>query len=100
MNNPQIESLIRAILLVLGTVLTNMGWTTNDQWNTVVTLAMQIIGPTLMLAPIIWSMFAHSRQGTLRSAAKLPEVDKIVVTSPKLAEDTPSEKVVAANGSG
>lgn len=93
-NLDQILSLLRAVLAILGTVLTTNGTISSSLWQ-------QITGVILMAAPIVWSMFVHSDTGKLNAVAAMPEVEKIVVApttadtaAGTAAADTSKPKVV------
>lgn len=65
-NTSQLLSLLRAILQVVGTILVSHGTLgiTGAMWE-------QISGGVLVIAPVIWSMYAHT------DAAKIAEVVKL-----------------------
>jgi hypothetical protein len=48
----------------------------------------------VMMVPIIWGLFKHSKSQIIASAAKLSDVDKIVTDS-ATAISIPSPKVVS-----
>jgi hypothetical protein len=71
-NLDQVTALLRALLAVIGTVLTTNGTVSSSLWQ-------QITGVIILAIPVIWSMFVHSDTGKLNAVAAMPEVAKIVV---------------------
>jgi hypothetical protein len=70
MNTQQVQSLVRAILVMAGTWIVNKGITDSATWTTV---AGFIVG----LVPLIWSYFRHAQApGSLPSEPILPIVNK------------------------
>lgn len=62
MNQDQVLSLVRAALLIAGSFLVSSGRFSASDWE-------NISGAVLMLAPIIWSMFAHAPSKSTREMA-------------------------------
>lgn len=93
----QATSLARTLSKIAGTVLVTYGITTAEKWDTLAGALTQIGGLLLVVMPIIVDMFNHSKTGTIKSAAALPEVQS-VITTPKLADAIPSDKVRSERG--
>jgi len=74
MNNAQLLSLLRTLLQIAGTAVVAHGTLgiNGAMWE-------QISGAIIMLAPIIWSMFAHTDTAQLKAVEAMPDVKKIVV---------------------
>ncbi len=74
MNNAQFLSLLRTVLQIVGTGLVSHGTLgiNGAMWE-------QISGAIIMLAPIVWSMFAHTDTAQLKAVEAMPDVKKIVV---------------------
>lgn len=94
-NLDQVMALVRAVLAIVGTVLTTHGTVNETMWQ-------QIVGVVVILVPLVWSMFVHSDGGKLAAVAAMPEVAKIVVkpaapdtAAAEAAADTSKPKVVA-----
>ena len=73
-NTEQLMSLLRAVLQIMGTALVAHGTLGINA-----ALWEQISGGVLMLAPVIWGMFAHTDAAKIASVAAMPDVEKIVV---------------------
>ena len=84
-NNAQLLSLLRTVLQIAGTAIVAHGTLgiNGAMWE-------QISGGILMLAPIIWSMFAHTDSAALATVEAMPDVAKIVPVS------NPGDGVAAA----
>ena len=54
MNAQQIQSLVRAILVMVGTYLVNKGITDTATWTTVMGFIVGIV-------PLVWSYFRHAQ---------------------------------------
>ncbi len=74
MNNAQLLSLLRTLLQIAGTTIVAHGTLgiNGAMWE-------QISGAIVMIAPIIWSMFAHTDTAQLKAVEAMPDVKKIVV---------------------
>ncbi len=73
-NSDQLLSLLRTLLQIAGTAIVAHGTLgiNGAMWE-------QISGGILMLAPIVWSMFAHTDSAKIAAVAAMPDVEKIVV---------------------
>jgi hypothetical protein len=80
-NNEQLMSLLRTLLQIAGTAIVAHGTLgiNGAMWE-------QISGAVIMIAPIVWSMFAHTDAASIAKVAAMPDVEKIVV-QPKAADD-------------
>jgi hypothetical protein len=83
----QATSVARNLLQIVGTLLMAYGLTNEGAWQS-------ISGAVVMMVPIIWGLFKHSKSQIIASAAKLSDVDKIVTDS-ATAISIPSPKVVS-----
>ena len=74
MNSDQLLSLLRTLLQIAGTALVSHGTLgiTGAMWE-------QISGAVIMIAPMIWGMYAHTDAAKIASVAAMPDVEKIVV---------------------
>lgn len=74
MNTDQMLSLLRTVLQIAGTAIVAHGTLgiNGAMWE-------QISGAVLLLAPIIWSMYAHTDAANIAKVAAMPDVEKIVV---------------------
>ena len=99
MNSDQLMSVVRAALQIVGTFLTTYGLITAEQWQ-------PMLGGLMMIIPVIWGIYVHSKWYTVKAAARLPEVSKVEVHPThegielrKAAGSTPDARVVVADGS-
>jgi hypothetical protein len=99
MNSNQLLSVARDVLQIIGTFLATYGVLTNEQWQ-------PMAGAIIMIIPVVWGIYVHSKTSTLQAAARLPEVAKIEVHPThegmelrKAAGSTPDARVVVADGS-
>lgn len=90
MTHDQWMGIIRQILPMIGGLMVALGWMTTDQMNSLVQVIMQIAGPIVTIAGVIWAAIANSKKSILQSAAQMPEVEKIVVNDKPLAESLPA----------
>ena len=74
MNSDQAMSLLRTLLQVAGTAIVSHGFLgiNGTMWE-------QLSGGALMIAPVIWSMFAHTDAAKIASVTAMPDVAQIVV---------------------
>jgi hypothetical protein len=72
-NTDQILSLVRAILVIVGTILTTKGIVGTADWTT-------YSGAIITIVPIVWSMFVHTDSAKLAAVEAMPDVAKIIVT--------------------
>lgn len=89
MNNEQIMSFIRQILLALGGGLVTKGYIDNGTLTA-------IVGGLMALGTAVWGLYVRRANGLIASAATVPTVQKIV-TDDKTASVVPSDKVVSGN---
>lgn len=92
MNMDQVWSLIRAALLSLGSSLVANGYVDSNQLN-------MAVGAIVGLLTVAWGVYTHTKASKLAAAAKIPEVQQIVVTSQKTA-DAQGAKVVTPAEAG
>lgn len=78
--NEQIVAVIKSLLISLGTtLLVQRGWIDSDTLQ-------KAVGAVVLLASVGWAVYARRKSGIINSAAKLPEVQQVVVTDPALVE--------------
>ena len=73
-NTDQMLALLRTILQIAGTAIVAHGTLgiNGAMWE-------QISGAIMIIAPTIWSMYAHTDASKIASVAAMPDVEKIVV---------------------
>jgi hypothetical protein len=87
MNNTQLMSLLRTFLQMVGTFVTShslLGVETAKWWEL-------IAGIIIMVAPTIWSMYAHTDTAMIENVTAMPDVAKIIPT----ARANPESAIVA-----
>lgn len=67
-------SLLRTALQMLGTYLVARGVLGADGAN----LWQLITGIVMMVAPTVWSMFAHSESSQIKNVAEMKDVERVV----------------------
>ena len=74
MNSDQAMSLLRTLLQIAGTSIVAHGTLgiNGTMWE-------QISGAVIMVAPVVWSMFAHTDTAKIASVTAMPDVAQIVV---------------------
>jgi|ERR1039458_83369 hypothetical protein len=74
MNQDQMLSLLRTVLQIVGTIVVSHGTLdiNGALWE-------QISGVILVIAPTIWSMYAHTDSAKIATVAAMPDVKQIVV---------------------
>ena len=82
MNQDQMLSLLRTILQIIGTSIVAHGTMgiNGAMWE-------QISGVVIILAPTVWSMYAHTDTAKLKAVEAMPAVTKITV-APTTADAT------------
>jgi hypothetical protein len=71
-NQQQVMSLLRSALSIVGTVMTLLGYGSDEQW-------VAISGVAVMIGPAIWGVFVHTQANAVATAAAIPEVERIEV---------------------
>ncbi len=71
-NKEQSFSIIRAVLVAIGSILGTLGYVSEGTWQV-------IMGLGLAIAPLIWGIFVHTQANAVAVAAAVPEVSKIEV---------------------
>jgi hypothetical protein len=90
MNQEQVTSIIRQLLLTIGGGLVTKGYLDDG------TLQL-VIGAIMAVGAAAWALYTRRNAGLIESAAGVPKVHKIV-TDPTTAAAIPSAKVVGPNG--
>jgi len=94
MNQDQILSIVRSLLVMFGTSLVTKGFMNSDQLNTVVGVLLPVIGALMTAAPVVWGIWRNTHKNTLAAAAALPKVQTIITTDQVTADKVPNDKVV------
>jgi len=99
MNTEQVMGLVRQLLPVLGTLATTFGWLTPDQVASGTATILAVIGPLMIVASTLWSLFSKTNTAIVSSASAVPNVDKIVLNSAvpgtnAMAKATPNNVVI------
>jgi len=89
MNQDQLISLLRQILLTFGGVLVGKGYVDDA------TMTM-IVGGVVAIVTGLWGLYARREQGLVASAAAQPGVTQILA-SRDIADAIPSSKVVSVS---
>lgn len=73
MNNAQVMSVLRMLLQIAGTAIVAHGTLgiNGAMWE-------QISGAVVMIAPVIWGLFAHTDTAALKTVEAMPDVAKII----------------------
>src|ERR1017187_979979 len=95
MNQDQLLSLLRTVLQIIGTSIVAHGTMgiNGAMWE-------QISGAVIILAPTIWSMYAHTHESMIASVTANPDVKQVVVSkyavdgAARAAADPTQPKVV------
>lgn len=80
-NQTQILGIVRMLMMALGSFLVTKGFLSSDQVAGLTTSLIQIIGPILMVAPTIWSLFVHTKAATVARAADIVPISASVQAS-------------------
>lgn len=80
--NDQLQSTIRALLLFAGGIIVSKGYISDAQlqWG---------VGGALALATMAWGLWKTRPVGIIKSAAKLDQVQAVVVADQKVADAAP-----------
>lgn len=74
MNQEQFLSIVRSLLQVAGTFTTTYGLFSDQQWTAVA-------GGIVMIAPVAWGIYVHTKNNAVAVVAAMPEVKKIETTA-------------------
>lgn len=88
MNQAQLLSILRQIMLVGGGTLVSRGWFDAGTLN-------DLVGAILIMVGAGWALYERRGAGIVASAAALPEV-RTIVTDAGIAASAESPKVVGA----
>jgi hypothetical protein len=96
MSQPQLESMIRSVLIAGGSYAAGRGWITSSQlaWFSS-DAALQFVGIVVALGGALWGMIAHKQANMVATVAAMPEVAK-VTTVPSPAGDALADAVNVA----
>lgn len=86
MTPAQIAVIIRAIVLVAGSVLVSLGWATPEQVEVAGSLERltEVAGAAMVVGGFAWAIWSSRKTAQIRSVANLPEVAEIKAT-PEIA---------------
>lgn len=90
--NHAIASVVRVLVAAALGGMVAKGWLTHDDVEKVVTYVTGIAGIAFLA---IWSVVRNNLTPLLDRLAEKPEVKEIIVESPKIANASPSPKVVS-----
>jgi hypothetical protein len=85
-NQEQLLSLLRTALQMIGTYLLARGTLGADGAN----LWQLISGLIMMIAPTVWSMFAHTESAQIKNVTAMDDVAKVIK-----ADDAPADSAIA-----
>lgn len=91
-NNDQVLALVRAVLSIVGTFLTTKGLVSAADWTT-------YAGAVMMVAPVVWSMFAHTDSAKVASVVALAQDPQSAVKG-IITENSPAGRDLAASTPG
>ena len=86
-NGDQVGSMVRSILIFLGTGVVAKGYMSGEMW-------LQVVSGLTTAAVALWGFWANNDKNLIKSAAQVPAV-KTIVAPPVVANNIPSEKVVS-----
>lgn len=95
MTGDQWMALLRQVLPLIGGLAIGLGWLTADQVGKITQVVLQVAGPFMALAGVVWALIANNKSSILTSAANMPEVRKIILEpsapdTPALNQSTPT----------
>lgn len=88
MNQAQLLSILRQVMLVGGGTLVSRGWFDAGTLN-------DLVGAVLIIVGAAWALYERRGAGIVASAAALPEV-RTIVADASVAASAGSDKVVGA----
>jgi hypothetical protein len=88
MNPTSLGNLIKSGLLAIGVSSTILGYVSSEVW-------VAIGGVVLALGAAVWQAVALKTEKLINTVGELPEVAKVIVHEPDLAQAIPSTKVVS-----
>ncbi len=91
----QIIAMAVKVIGILGGIAVGRGWLTGEQLTTLSDLIPQVITVAAIAGPLVYSIWANTRKKQISQVAAMPEVAKVVVSTPEVAAAQPSPKVVA-----
>lgn len=90
MNQDQVTSIVRQVLLAVGGGLVTKGYVDSGTMTA-------IVGALAIIVGSVWAIYTRRNTGLVASAAGVPDVHKII-TDPITADSVPSAKVVGRTG--
>ncbi|KAA0697405.1 hypothetical protein DTW90_18415 [Neorhizobium sp. P12A] len=97
MNQQQILSLVRMLLMAIGSILATYGVVDSTAVSADVDVIMTAVGGVIAAGGLVWGIWQNTHKNTIAAAASLPSVQKIV-TDATTAANVPSTKVVSPGG--
>lgn len=92
MNMEQAMSLLRSVLIVVGSGMGATAIMTPEQWTTLSNTTVTVLGGLITIVPIVWGVVSKTNTGLVKAAASVPEVKKITA-APEVAQAVESPKV-------
>ncbi|KAA0685987.1 hypothetical protein DTW90_34435 [Neorhizobium sp. P12A] len=99
MNQQQILSLVRMLLMAIGSILATYGVIDSTAVSADVDVIMTAVGGVIAAGGIVWGIWQNTHKNTIAAAAALPKVQTIVTTDQTTADKVPSTKVIGPSGS-
>jgi hypothetical protein len=92
MNQEQVKSAIRSIVIAFGSFAVGRGWITTEQLSFLGSdTFLMAIGAVVSLAAGAWGVYTHNQTNAVAVVAAMPEVAKVETTN------TPAGKTLAAD---
>lgn len=86
MTQDQVMGIVRWAIPFVGGIAVGKGWLTTAQLTDLTNVALQLVGPLMAGAGVIWSIKANSKSSIIQSASGIPEVKSMTISDPALAE--------------
>lgn len=86
---PQLEGAIRSLILAVAGVAGAFGYMKDADWVSIASGLVALIG-------LAWSLYSNSTKNLVSQTSKSDEVETVVVSTEKLADSIPSDKVVSS----
>jgi hypothetical protein len=101
MNKEQVIGLLRHLLPFIGGIATARGYIAQESWTVFSEQLLQMAGPVITIAGLVWSYFDKTDSAIVAKAIALPDVAKIECCDTEegieLATSVPHKDVVAVS---
>lgn len=87
--NPQLDGILRAILVGVGGFIAGKGWIPIEMVN-------EIVGALLVIGGAVWTVIANRPKSLIAAAAAQPDVTLIRTRTADMADSIPNTKVQPA----